>query len=76
VYALELASSISALLLAFGFIESMANVLTKGPVLADEPIMQQVWAWTQFIAIDARVAGTIIRTFRDQATPAILISCC
>ncbi len=26
--------------------------------------MQRIWAWTQRIAIDASVAGTIIRTFR------------
>ncbi len=25
--------------------------------------MRQIWAWTQCIAIDASVAGTIIRTF-------------
>jgi Zn-dependent membrane protease YugP len=31
-YALELASSISVLLLAFGLIASMANVLTKGAI--------------------------------------------
>lgn len=29
--------------------------------------MQRVWAWTQCIAIDASVAGTIIRTFRYHA---------
>src|SRR2546429_1930755 len=63
-YALELTSSISVLLLAFGLIASMANVLTKGSVLSDNLIMQRVWAWTQCIAIDASVAGTIIRTFR------------
>ncbi len=63
-YALELASSISVLLLAFGLIASMANVLTKGAVLTDHLWMQQIWAWTQCIAIDASVAGTIIRTFR------------
>src|SRR5437763_967443 len=63
-YTLELASSISILLLAFGFIASMANVLTKGSVLTDNLIMQRIWAWTQCIAIDASVAGTIIRTFR------------
>jgi hypothetical protein len=63
-YTLELASSISVLLLAFGLIASMANVLTKGAVLTDHLWMQQVWAWTQCIAIDASVAGTIIRTFR------------
>lgn len=63
-YCLELASSTSVLLLAFGLIASMANVLTKGSVLTDHVWMQQVWAWTQCIAIDASVAGTIIRTYR------------
>jgi hypothetical protein len=63
-YLLELASSLSVLLLAFGLIASMANVLTKGSVLTDNLIMQRIWAWTQCIAIDASVAGTIIRTFR------------
>ena len=63
-YVLELASSLSVLLLAFGLIASMANVLTKGAVLTDNVFMQRVWAWTQCIAIDASVAGTIIRTFR------------
>ncbi len=66
-YALELASSISVLLLAFGLIASMANVLTKGSVLTDHQWMQEIWAWTQCIAIDASVAGTIIRTFRYRA---------
>src|SRR5712692_10464519 len=63
-YILDLASSLSVLLLAFGLIASMANVLTKGSVLTDNLFMQRVWAWTQCIAIDASVAGTIIRTFR------------
>ena len=66
-YTLELASSISILLLAFGLIASMANVLTKGAVLTDHIWMQHIWAWTQCIAIDASVAGTIIRTFRYHA---------
>jgi hypothetical protein len=63
-YVLELVASISVLLLAFGLIASMANVLTKGAVLTDHLWMQQVWAWTQCIAIDASVAGTILRTVR------------
>jgi len=63
-YSLELASSLSVLLLAFGLIASMANVLTKGSVLSDNLLMQHVWAWTQCIAIDASVAGTIIRTYQ------------
>src|SRR5260221_4788204 len=63
-YALELASSVSILLLAFGLIASMANVLTKGAVLSDNIIMQRIWAVTQCVGIDASVAGTIIRTFQ------------
>ena len=43
-YALELTASISVLLLAFGLIASMANVLTKGSVLTDNLFMQRVWA--------------------------------
>ena len=43
-YTLELAASISVLLLAFGLIASMANVLTKGSVFTDNFIMQRVWA--------------------------------
>ena len=66
-YALEFTASVSVLLLAFGLIASMANVLTKGSVLTDNLFMQRVWAWTQCIAIDASVAGTIIRTFRYHA---------
>ena len=63
-YALELASSVSILLLAFGLIASMANVLTKGAVLSDNIVMQRIWAVTQCVGIDASVAGTIIRTFQ------------
>lgn len=61
-YVLELISIISVLLLALGLIALMANVLTKGSVLASNLIMQRIWAWTQCIAIDASVAGAIIRT--------------
>src|SRR5215472_7202560 len=66
-YVLELTASLSVLLLAFGLIASMANVLTKGSILTDNILMQRVWALTQCIAIDASVAGTIIRTFRYHA---------
>jgi hypothetical protein len=66
-YILELASSLSIILLAFGLIASMANVLTKGGVLSDSPFMQSVWARTQYVAIDASVAGTIIRVFEYRA---------
>src|SRR6266571_6008457 len=59
-YLLELASSLSVLLLAFGLIASMANVLTKGSVLTDNLFMQRVWAWTQCIAVDASIPGTIL----------------
>src|SRR5260370_31867655 len=66
-YALELASSVSILLLAFGLIASMANVLTKGAVLSDNLVMQRIWAITQCCGIDACLAGTIIRTFQYHA---------
>jgi hypothetical protein len=56
-YLLELASSFSVLLLAFGLIASMANVLTKGSVLTDNLIMQRIWAWTQCIAIGTAFHG-------------------
>jgi hypothetical protein len=62
-YTLEFASSVSVLLLTFGLIASKANDLTKGSVLTDSAVMRQIWAWTQCIAIDASIAGTIIRTF-------------
>ena len=61
-YALELTSSISVLLLAFGLIASMANVLTKGSVLSDSSFMQGVYAWSQCIGIDASIPGAIMRT--------------
>ncbi len=43
-YALELASSLSILLLAFGLIASMANVLTKGAILRDNLIIAPTYA--------------------------------
>jgi hypothetical protein len=66
-YVLELASSLSVLLLAFGLIASMANVLTKGAILSDNIIMQRIWAFTQCVGIDAGMSGTIIRAFRFHA---------
>jgi len=57
-------SSLSILLLVFGLFASVGNGLRKGIVLSNNLFMQRVWAWTQCIAIDASVAGTIIRTFR------------
>lgn len=62
-YTLELASSLSIILLVFGLIASMANVLNKGSVLSASLIMQRIWAWTQCVAIDASMVGTIIRTY-------------
>ncbi len=61
-YTLELASSLSVLLLAFGLIASMANVLTNGAILTKNTIMQDIWSVTQCLAVDASIPGTIIRT--------------
>lgn len=63
-YCLELASSLSILLLAFGLIASMANVLTQGAILSDNISMQSIWAVTQCVAIDFSIAGVIVRTFQ------------
>lgn len=61
---LEMVGSLSILLLAFGMIASVGNVLRKGIVLTNNLFMKRVRARTQCIAIDASGAGTIIRTFR------------
>src|SRR5260370_19419118 len=61
-YTLELASSLSVLLLAFGLIASMANVLTNGAILTVNTTMQEIWSITQCLAVDASIPGTIIRT--------------
>ncbi len=63
-YLLELASSLSVVLLAFGLIASMSNVLTEGMLLSDSKVMQVVYAISQSVAIDAGLGTTIIRTFR------------
>ena len=62
-YSLELASSLSVLLLSFGLIVSMANVLMNGAILSDDSVMSRIWSVTQCVAIDASVAGAIIRTY-------------
>ncbi len=54
-YILELASSVSVILLALGLITSMANVLTDGSVLTRNPFMEAAWAWVQCAAIDLSV---------------------
>ncbi|HLZ63248.1 MAG TPA: hypothetical protein VKR06_40465, partial [Ktedonosporobacter sp.] len=61
-YALELTSSTSVLLLAFGLIASMVNVLTKGTLLTHSDVMQSLYAWTQCVGIDASIPGAIMRT--------------
>lgn len=58
-YTLELVSSLAALLVAFGFIVSGANALTKSSVLTDIGL-------DAMYAIDASIAGTI-RAFRYYA---------
>jgi len=53
-YALELASSVSVLLLAFGLIASMANDLTNGSsLLTDSAVMRRIWS------LDASTSATI-----------------
>lgn len=60
-YILELVSSISVLLLAFGLIASVANILTQGSILTGNVVGQELYAWTQAIGIDAAIPGVMIR---------------
>ena len=62
-YVLELASSVSVILLALGLITSMANILTGGNVLSHNPVMEDLWAWVQCAAIDLSIPGTVLRAF-------------
>lgn len=57
----EAVSSLSVLLLAFGLITSQTNVQTHGEILTANPGLQEIWAWTQNIAIDMSLLGAIIR---------------
>jgi hypothetical protein len=57
----ETISSLSVLLLAFGLITSQTNVQTHGLVLTANPGLQEIWAWSQNIAIDMSLLGAIIR---------------
>jgi hypothetical protein len=60
-YTLELVSSVSVILLAFGLVTAMTNVLLKGTVTDNYP-MQALYAWTQCIGIDCSIPGAIMRT--------------
>ncbi len=57
----EMVSSLAVILLAFGLVTSQTNVQTHGAILSNHPWMQEVWAWTQNIAIDMSLLGAIIR---------------
>jgi hypothetical protein len=57
----EMVSSLAVILLAFGLVTSQTNVQTHGAILANNPMLQDIWAWTQNIAIDMSLLGAIIR---------------
>lgn len=62
-YALELFSSLSIILLSLGLVLSMSNVLTDGAILTSNIIMSRIWAVAQTVAIDTGMSGTIVRVF-------------
>jgi len=62
-YAFELMSSLSVMLLSLGLILSMSNVLTDGAILSDNVAMSRVWAVGQTIALDTGLSGTVFRMF-------------
>lgn len=57
----EMVSSLSVILLAAGLIVSQTNVQTHGEILSNNQWAQDSWAWTQNIAIDTSLLGSIIR---------------
>src|SRR5258708_39832179 len=63
IFALELMSSLSVILLSFGLILSMSNVLTNGAVLSDSPAMSHIWAIGQTVALDTGLSGAVYRVF-------------
>ena len=62
-YGLELASSISVVLLSVGVIASMSNTLTDGWLLGSNIAISRTWIISQTIAMDTGLIVSIVRSF-------------
>lgn len=62
-YGLELASSVSVVLLSVGVIASMSNTLTDGWLLGSNIAISRTWIISQTIAMDTGLIVSIVRSF-------------
>lgn len=62
-YGLEIASSISVVLLSVGVVASMSNTLTNGWLLGSNVGISRTWIISQTIAMDTGLIVSIVRSF-------------
>jgi hypothetical protein len=62
-YGLEIASSISVVLLSVGVVASMSNTLTDGWLLGSNISISRTWIISQTIAMDTGLIVSIVRSF-------------
>jgi hypothetical protein len=62
-YGLELASSLSVVLLSVGVVASMSNTLTDGWLLGSNTAISRTWIISQTIAMDTGLIVSIVRAF-------------
>ncbi|HEU5379956.1 MAG TPA: hypothetical protein VFV38_31425 [Ktedonobacteraceae bacterium] len=62
-YGLEIASSISVVLLSVGVVASMSNTLTNGWLLGSNVCISRTWIISQTVAMDTGLIVSIVRSF-------------
>lgn len=62
-YGLELASSVSVVLLSVGVVASMSNTLTDGWLLGSNIAISRTWIISQTVAMDTGLIVSIVRAF-------------
>jgi len=62
-YGLELASSLSVVLLSIGVVASMSNTLTDGWLLGSNIAISRAWIISQTVAMDTGLIVSIVRSF-------------
>lgn len=62
-YGMELASSLSVVLLSIGVIASMSNTLTDGWLLGSNIAISRTWIISQTVAMDTGLIVSIVRSF-------------
>src|SRR5258708_6305917 len=62
-YGMELASSLSVVLLSVGVVASMSNTLTDGWLLGSNIAISRTWIISQTVAMDTGLIVSIIRSF-------------